>query len=441
MVTTTGVERPGTALPPEPAAGVRRLLARPGPLVWAILITALVARVAYVLSTDVFLLFDPADYARHAQSLAEGHGYPGSQLSGPGDPTALRMPLYPLFLAAIHVVTGGSWEAARLAQALMGTVTVALIGLLGRRLFDRRIGLTAMAAAAVFPPFVLLGGTLMSENLLLPLELGAVLAVLEHRRAQSGYRWAVVAGVLCGLGMLTRPNAIILVIALAIGVWTARTGGWRPVAVLVIAAAIVYAPWPVRNAVSVHAFVPLSTEGGIVATSMYNDYSRNLPGKKPGAWVAPWQHKGNRSLAIVNDKALTEPQMDSQLTAEARHYIRQNPEYPAEVAFWNSARLLHIVEGNPWWHWQNIGVSKRAGQVAQFAFYPVLLLAIAGVVLGRPRRVPLFVWLIPALMWASLVFLNNEPRARAPIDPFILLLAALGAVAVWGRLRGDPKAV
>jgi hypothetical protein len=44
-------------------------------------------------------------------------------------------------------------------------------------------------------------------------------------------------------------------------------------------------------------------------------------------------------------------------------------------------------------------------------------------------------------MWASLVFLNNEPRARAPIDPFILLLAALGAVAVWGRLRGDPKAV
>ena len=413
----------------------RELLRRPGRLAWAILLVALAGRVAFVLLTDFVAIFDPGDYARHARSLSEGNGYPGSLISGSEDPTALRMPLYPLFLAVFDPLTGDGWQVARLAQAVLGTITVALIGLLGWRVFNRRVGLVAMALAAVFPPFIVLTGTLMSENLLLPLELGALLALLQHLRSEHSYRWAVVAGILCGLGMLTRPNAVVLLLAMAIGILSVRPRPWRAATVLVVAAAIVYAPWPVRNALTVNEFVPVATELGLVATSTYNDHSANLSSKKPGAWVAPWQHASGASGAILADKSLTEPEMDHRLTAEARHYIREHPAYPAEVAFWNSMRLLHIEEPNQWWYWENLGISRKNGAFTQWGFYPVALLALVGIFFGGAGRAPRWIWLTPALMWASLVFVNNEPRARAPIDPYFLLLAALGAVVLWDRWR------
>jgi 4-amino-4-deoxy-L-arabinose transferase-like glycosyltransferase len=416
----------------SPGAQLRSVLARPGHVGWGILLAALALRVGFVLSTDYVAFFDPADYDRHARSMLHGHGYPGSLISGPGDPTAYRMPLFPLFLAGVYAIAGESWEAARLAQALLGTVTVGLIGALGWRLFDRRVGLAALALAAAFPPFIVLSGTLMSENLLLPLELAAVLAILEHRRSAHRYRWAAVGGLLCGLAMLTRPNAIVLAPALAAGVWS--TGRWRAAAVLLVAAAMVYSPWPIRNALTLHDFVPLSTELGLVATSTYNQYSADLD-KRAGQWVAPWQHPDNPSSRILAQKNLTEPEMDRRMTAEARHYVRTHPTYPAEVGFWNSMRLLHVIEPNPYWHWQNIGISRRGGQFARWGFYPILLLALAGVLLGGVRRAPGWIWLTPVLMWASLVFLNNEPRARAPIDPYFLLVGALGVVALWDRPR------
>ncbi|MEA2474931.1 MAG: hypothetical protein QOE06_2846 [Thermoleophilaceae bacterium] len=412
----------------------RALVARPGRVAWTILLVALAARVADVLLTDFVPIFDPGDYARHARSLSEGHGYPGSLISGVDDPTALRMPLYPLFLAAIDPLTGDRWELARLAQALLGTVTVGLIGLIGTRLFSRRVGLVAMALAAVFPPFIVLTGTLMSENLLLPLELGALLALLEHLRSDHRYRWAAVAGVLSGLAMLTRPNAAVLLLALVLGILSTRPRHWRGVAVLVVAAAIVYAPWPIRNAVTLKEFVPVSTEFGLVAESTYNDYSAHL-GKKPGVWVAPWQQPPGAAQAILADKSLSEPEMDRRLTAEARHFVRHHPTYPAEVGFWNSMRLLHITQPNQWWYWQNLGLSRNNGAFTQWGFYPVLLLALVGIFLPGVTRAPRWIWLTPILMWVSLVFVNNEPRARAPIDPYFLLLAALGAVALWDRLR------
>jgi hypothetical protein len=45
------------------------------------------------------------------------------------------------------------------------------------------------------------------------------------------------------------------------------------------------------------------------------------------------------------------------------------------------------------------------------------------------------VWAFPALMYLSVVFLVIEtPRYRTPMDPFIVLLAALALVTGGGRL-------
>jgi 4-amino-4-deoxy-L-arabinose transferase-like glycosyltransferase len=400
---------------------------------WSILLAGLVLRVVFVRATHwPPPIFDPADYDRHAVSLANGHGYPMSLISGPGDPTAMRMPLYPTFLAAVYKLFGHSIGAARIAQTLLGTATVGLVGLIAYRLFGRRVGLAALAIAAVFPPLIVLEGSLMSENLLVPLELAALACALEHRRSSRRYRWAVAAGVLTALAMLTRPNAIVLLLALGIGIWTARPRARLATLAFLTAAAVVFAPWPIRNALTLHAFVPLSTEGGLVATGIYNDYSRTRIHAEPGRWQQPWRYP-NASRPIWREKQLTEPQMDAKLRSTALRYVRGHPLYPLEVGFWNSLRLLHVEDGYPAWARNLISLPAGPAELAMYAFFPVLLLALAGALVAR--RAPPFVWLVPALMWLSVVFFTSEPRSRAPIDPFFVVLAAAGAIALLDRVR------
>src|SRR6266540_937570 len=196
-----------------------RMRGRPSTALLLILGLALLTRVAVIVATpDYQPQFDAADYDRHAVSIADGHGYPGPQSGDPTQPTAFRPPLYPVALAAVHLL-GGGWTAGRVLGALLGVATVLLVFVISRRLWGPRIAVVTSAIVAVFPPLVILSATLLSESLFLPLMLGAVLVVLEYRDDRR-LRWALLAGVLCGLAALTRTNGVLLVVAAGLGVWT-----------------------------------------------------------------------------------------------------------------------------------------------------------------------------------------------------------------------------
>jgi NADH:ubiquinone oxidoreductase subunit K len=70
-------------------------------------------------------------------------------------------------------------------------------------------------------------------------------------------------------------------------------------------------------------------------------------------------------------------------------------------------------------------------------FWVFAILALLGAATARARRAPAYVWAVPALMFLSVVFLVVEtPRYRTPIDPFVVLLAALALAALAGRFAG-----
>src|SRR4051812_49467819 len=90
-----------------------------------ILAVALAVRVGVIVATPHFRpIFDAAHYDRLGASIASGDGYPGQFL--PPTPSAFRPPLYPLALAAVHLL-GGGWTAGRVLGALLGTLTVLLV--------------------------------------------------------------------------------------------------------------------------------------------------------------------------------------------------------------------------------------------------------------------------------------------------------------------------
>jgi 4-amino-4-deoxy-L-arabinose transferase-like glycosyltransferase len=144
----------------------------------ALLLAALVIRVAVVLATpDQTLIHDAIDYDLHAASIAAGDGFALSY----GRPTAFRPPAYPIFLAGVYAVFGHDIQAARVANAFVGTGIVALIGLIAFQLWGRRVCLVALGVGAIYVPLILVGQSVMSEPLFVMFMLGSIAVVLRGR--------------------------------------------------------------------------------------------------------------------------------------------------------------------------------------------------------------------------------------------------------------------
>jgi hypothetical protein len=146
--------------------------------------------------------------------------------------------------------------------------------------------------------------------------------------------------------------------------------------------------------------------------------------------------------APIRHLGLDGVQMDSRLRAKALQYIVDHPTYPAMVAWWNARRLLDLAGKRRWrFEARTIDVHRDWADAGVIVFWVVTFLALVGIALRPTRRVlaraPGAVWLIPALLVLSALFVIGEtPRFRAPVDPFILLAAGAAAATLTGGRRG-----
>jgi hypothetical protein len=291
-----------------------------------------------------------------------------------------------------------------------------------------------MGLGAIFLPLVLDGATLISEPLFVALELGAVLAVLQHRRRESGVGWAIAAGALVGLSALTRSSGALLGVALLVAI-VARPRGGRVLGAACFAAAaiLVVTPWTVRNAAVLGALVPVSTESGPTLLGTYNASARDRPGCT-GCWILLSKTPAQMQLAR-RLRALTEVERDAASRALAERFAVRNPGYVLQVGWENSLRLLELGgEGRTRFGARTIDVSPGAAVVGAWELWAVLAAAALGAAAGALRRVPGGLLALVAFLWLTTVLVVSEtPRFRAALDPFLLMLAALGLSALLRR--------
>ena len=412
----------------------------------ALLIVALVLRVVEVERTSYRPINDAGSYLTLASEVAHTGDY--STKTGAGGtrgPTAYFPPGFPYFIAAVDLITGNTTSrgpairSARLSQAVLGTVTVALVGLLALELFGQAVALIALALAAIYPVLVELSGALVAENLMTALILAATWTVLRARRSAHPYRWVAAAGALTGLAALTHVNSIVVAAPLAFAAWQIRRS-WIGPALLVAATLLTTAPWIVRNAVELHRFVWVSDETGITLRGTYNSASA-ANSRVPYKWRLYYGIPGEQSL-IRRAGSLTEPQLSSRLESQAFHYIGDHPAAPLEVLYHNSLRLLEL-EGSFAWRASAYAQSIPRGiaDAGVVAFWILCLMALAGAFTHRMRAAPAWVWVIPLLLWLSVALVNAEtPRFREPIDAFLILPAACALAAAPRALRRLARA-
>ena len=210
-----------------------------------LLLGAVTAVVAFGCSARLAGSPDSLNYLIGARSLIQGHG-----LRNPGGhPYTFYGPVYPVLIALVSELGLSVLESARLVSVTGLSIAAMLAGRWTRRLTGTTASLAAGGVTAILIWPALLARFVWSENVFIPIALGAGLVAaigIEKRKlAMVG-----AAGVLLGLGALTRYSGVVLFLA-AVPVALLWTGSWvrRALAglALLIPACVVLAPWVVHN--------------------------------------------------------------------------------------------------------------------------------------------------------------------------------------------------
>jgi 4-amino-4-deoxy-L-arabinose transferase-like glycosyltransferase len=428
-----------------------------------LILLALGLRIAVVQGTSYRPVNDAGSYLTLGSEVARTGDYstnraPAYGAGGTRGPSAYFPPGFPYFLAGVDILDGhrvrrdGAIHPARLSQAVLGTVTVGLAGIVALEVFGAAVGLATLALAAIYPVLIELSTVLVAENLMTALVLAAVYAMLRAGRSERPYAWVAGAGVLAGLATLTHVNVLVLLPALIAGAIWAKPTITAPALMLALWA-VVLVPWTLRNEHEMHRFLPVTDETGITLVGTYNHASAANP-KVPYKWRLYYGIPGERRL-VRQSKQLTELELSDRLEDQAFDYLGAHPFAPFAVLFYNSLRLLEL-EGSFAWQASAsaIHVPDTTARIGVISFWVLCVLAVGGIFIPRARRAPLWLWSIPVLLWLSAALVNAEtPRFREPVDPFLILLAACCLVSLaqhaavrlreparLRRLRGAPIA-
>src|SRR5438477_5917901 len=302
-------------------------------VVYVVLGVALVLRVAWVIyaAREPANFGDPVIYLIAARRIAAGSGYLAWFSNSP---TAFHPIGYPAWLAGI------AWTANRvgldghlplligLVQALVGTASVALVYAITARLFEHRVAVVAAALVACFPNLVLYTALVYSETLY---AFGVLLAVWLVVRAdwKPAPAVPVVAfGIVVGLGWLVRPFLVLSPLLLGVAVWRAGAGlrsAARLAAISGAVAVVMVVPWTLRNAFTLHAFVPVSTNLGDTlcldnSPGAYGGF-RNLPPEcSPGKDLRSETTRNSQNLRFAIRWAAHHPIEEAKLLVRRPYY-------------------------------------------------------------------------------------------------------------------------
>ncbi len=279
---------------------------------WALVLSLLIFAALFRIAVAHWLPNDtPGDgvvYAQMARNVLEQHVY-SLDAQPPYNPSFVRLPGYPLFLAAIYSIFGHTNNGAvRIVQALIDTGTCALIALLAFLWQpDQRkkqvSAIAALALAAICPFTTIYAATILTEVptnfLIMAMFVAATVALRggsttdtsegKQKKFNQEMVWWVIAGLIGAIAVFFRPDNGLFIAAVGLTlVWRAlgirlepkrprledseqtevqaRARALHPAvarmllhgAIFSVSFALLFVPWTVRNWRLFHVFQPIA---------------------------------------------------------------------------------------------------------------------------------------------------------------------------------------
>jgi Dolichyl-phosphate-mannose-protein mannosyltransferase len=389
----------------------------------AICALAALARLLYVLfiAQHATGLADFYFYNQTADFLADGKGYIRADQLGA---TALHPPLWPLVLSVVSAFSNDAvgparttFQDHRMVGVVLGPVMVLLLGLLGRRVGGERVGLASAALGALYPPFIAMDGSTMSETLYGPLMAG-ILLVAYRVYDRPSWKAAVGFGVLIGLATLTRAETLILLVLLGAPLASHAGAGRRLKigAAMAAASVVVISPWVIRNLADFHSLTLSTNEGGaLLGANCARTYNG---GKDLGYWTF---------TCVPGRSDLNEADQSDLYRRMAFDYARGHADrLPVALA----VRFLRV-----WGLYQPFRPTAEAQppwvfRVGAATYLLVLALAVWGFVLIRRRRQTVWILLTPIAL-VCLIGLVFYGVARFRYGAELSLVVFAAAALVW----------
>ena len=389
---------------------------------WFLVIVGLgiAIRLAYVLAVPPVQLSDMADYVGLARGLLRGEGY-HQQVFG-ADLVAFRAPGYSFLLAGAMALVGDSGWTPTLLNLLAYVVTSAMLWDLTSRIAGRLAPIVAVGLFACWPSGVMSAGLAMTEHVSL-LSLLAVAWGVERGRSEPRRPWWLVTGVALGLGALVRPSLLPLpglVLFLALLDSPARRVALRHAALAVLVAVVCVAPWTLRNYLVLHAFVPVSTNGGD------NFYRSNNP-LATGSYT-PKAEK-DFSAMLPDEVGWNRANMEA-----GKRWISEHPLDFLRLSARKAA--MFVADDSTGAYWSLERAHREIGPVYTFAngvsnvwWLGVWLFAVVALLRWRTRVLDDSAG--AALMWLTIVLpvvhsvFESQPRYHMPIVGVLLCLSAM----------------
>ena len=182
-------------------------------------------------------------------------------------PTAMRPPLYPLFLAGVYdILDNTNLDLVRLIQTIISVFTALLIWFLFKNMFDEKSANLGALIFLFYPSFLFFNCLILTEVLFTFFMVGCLYFLSKYFQTKRLIH-LFIAGIILGLASLTRSAAYPLVLPLAITLVILVKGNRLKSVfhafIMVTVFFLTLSPWIYRNYELFDTFVPVDTLGGL----------------------------------------------------------------------------------------------------------------------------------------------------------------------------------
>jgi 4-amino-4-deoxy-L-arabinose transferase-like glycosyltransferase len=382
---------------------------------------ALLLRVLFLILThDLKPLYDGSSYLTMAEQILASGGY---------NPDYVWPPGYPYFVAGVFLVFGKSVMAVRALQVGLSLISVYLIYIITRRVFEsERVAVVASVFAAVCPSFIAFSHYAWSETLFIFILLSFVYVFLLFLE-RGNRRLLIASAVLFGLGSLTRGVLLPTVVVVVPYLWSEFKGRLRAtvasIVIFLLAAGAVLAPWTIRNLIVYRTPVLISPNMGLNLWAGNSNILKGAP--KDGDWSRLEYLRQGRSVTERERYAYEQGIKrisEEQPTWILKKAIRYLHSWSMNSSFTLRWHLRKGLYGNmPGWFERIVVGSIR------YVYLVIMLAAILGLTWTTySKKKWLLVGILLTFSAIYLVTLSGNPRLRIPLVAILIMFSGEGCV-------------